>query len=72
MTPRGLKALETRLECFLCDLTEPMGCLERRHWAPVYVQAWLVDGDRKSVGPMASRLPGADVQALRQFVGQSP
>ena len=22
--------------------------------------------------PMASRLPGADVQALRQFVGQSP
>jgi SRSO17 transposase len=32
----------------------------------------LLDGERKSIEPIASRIPGADVQALRQFVGQSP
>ena len=29
-------------------------------------------GKRKSIEPIAQRIPGADVQALRQFVGQSP
>jgi SRSO17 transposase len=72
MTPHALKALETRLEHFLCDLTAPMGRRERRHWAQVYVRGLLLDGERKSIEPMASRLPGADVPALRQFVGQSP
>lgn len=50
----------------------PMGRRERRHWARVYVQGLLLDGERKSIEPMASRLEGAQVQALRQFVGQSP
>ena len=57
---------------FLEDLLEPMGRRERRHWARVYVQGLLLDGERKSIEPMASRIQGADVQALRQFVGQSP
>lgn len=57
---------------FLEDLLEPMGRSERRHWARVYVQGLLLDGERKSIEPMASRIEGADVQALRQFVGQSP
>jgi len=72
MTPRTLKALDRRLQHFLEDLTEPMGRSERRHWARVYVQGLLLDGERKSIEPMAGRLEGADVQALRQFVGQSP
>jgi SRSO17 transposase len=32
----------------------------------------LLDGERKSIEPLASRIAGADVQALHQFVGQSP
>ena len=32
----------------------------------------MLDGERKSIEPIASRIPDADVQALRQFVGQSP
>jgi SRSO17 transposase len=32
----------------------------------------LWDGERSSIAPRASRIPGADVQVLRQFVGQSP
>ena len=31
-----------------------------------------MDGERKSIEPMADRLPGGDVQALQQFVNQSP
>ena len=57
---------------FLEDLLEPMGRRERRHWARVYIQGLLLDGERKSIEPLASRIAGADVQALRQFVGQSP
>jgi SRSO17 transposase len=54
------------------DLTAPMGRRERRHWARVYLQGLLLDGERKSIQPIASRIEEADVQALRQFVGQSP
>ena len=46
--------------------------MERRHWARVYLEGLLLDGDRKSIEPIANRIPGADVQSLRQFVGQSP
>ncbi len=72
MTPQELKALDQRLTTFLEDLLAPLGRKERRHWARVYVQGLLLDGERKSIEPMADRIPGADVQALRQFVGQSP
>ena len=66
-----LKQVEKRLEKFLGELVEPMGRSERRHWACVYVEGVLLDGERKSIEPIASRT-GADSQALQQFVGQSP
>jgi SRSO17 transposase len=72
MKPQTLKSLEKRLTRFLEELIEPMGRSERRRWAQVYVQGLLLDGDRKSIEPMANRIREADVQALRQFVGQSP
>lgn len=37
----------------------------------MYVEGLLLDGERKSIEPIAAR-KGTDVQALRQFVGQSP
>ena len=67
-----MAALDQRLDGFLRDLLAPMGRSERRHWAKIYLQGLLLDGDRKSIEPMAERIQGADVQALRQFVGQSP
>jgi len=72
MKAQQLKALDRRLSLFLQDLLEPMGRKERRNWARVYLEGLLLDGERKSIEPMAARLKGADVQALRQFVGQSP
>lgn len=61
-----------RLEAYLRDLLEPVGRRERRHWGSVYVRGLLLDGERKSIEPIASRLPDGNVQALQQFIGQSP
>jgi SRSO17 transposase len=71
VTANELKALDDRLDGFLMDLTAPLGRSERRRWAKTYLQGLLLDGARKSIEPLASRT-GADVQSLRQFVGQSP
>jgi SRSO17 transposase len=32
----------------------------------------MLDGRRKSIQPMAERLPDGNMQALQQFVNQSP
>ncbi|MGH7624841.1 MAG: IS701 family transposase [Gemmatimonadaceae bacterium] len=72
MDSRALAAAERRLTSFLDDFLSLLGRSERRHWAELYVRGLLLDGERKSIEPMAGRLPGADVQALRQFVNQSP
>jgi len=72
VTGKDLAALDQRLSDFLAELIAPMGRAERRHWARVYVSGLLLDGERKSIEPIAARIEGAEVQALRQFVGQSP
>src|ERR1039457_5484914 len=72
MTDTQIRKCHERLERFLVDLLEPVGRSERRHWGAVYVRGLLLDGERKSVEPMASRLPDGNVQAMQQFIGQSP
>ena len=56
----------------MADVVLAMGRKERREHAEEYVRGLLMDGERKSIEPMADRLPGGDVQALQQFVNQSP
>jgi len=72
MTDAQMDRCRKRLEQFLVDLLEPVGRGERRHWGSVYVRGLLLDGERKSVEPMAKRLPDGNEQAMQQFVGQSP
>ncbi len=72
MTEKQLAGVRPRLERFLGGLVESMGRSERRQWAQVYVQGLLLDGERKSVQPIAARIEGADEQALNQFLNQSP
>jgi SRSO17 transposase len=72
MDTKQLHATEQRLRTFLAELVPPMGRAERQHWAGMYIRGLLLDGERKSIEPMAARLPGADAQALCQFVNQSP
>lgn len=72
MNARQLAACAERLQEFLTTMLAGVGRAERRHHGSLYVQGLLLDGERKSIEPLAGRVPGADVQALQQFVGQSP
>ena len=72
MQPAQLRAAERRLTRFLGALTPLLGRAERQIHAGEYVRGLLLDGERKSIAPITDRIPGADVQALRQFVNQSP
>jgi len=72
MKPREIERFRMKLEAFLADVVLPMGRKERRQHAEEYVRGLLMDGERKSIEPMANRLPDGDVQALQQFVNQSP
>ena len=71
MQARELKRLNRSLEGFLAKLTAGLGRSERRRWAGVYVRGLLLDGERKSIEPMASRLGESD-QDLQHFVSLSP
>src|SRR5512139_507256 len=72
MKAREIERFRLKLEAFLADIVLSMGRKERRHHAEEYVRGLLMDGERKSIEPMADRLPDGDVQALQQFVNQSP
>jgi SRSO17 transposase len=72
MTDAQVEKCRRRLEQFLKDLLEPMGRSERRHWGAVYIRGLLLNGERKSIEPLADRSDEGNVQALQQFVGQSP
>jgi SRSO17 transposase len=72
MNDNQLDKCRKRLEQFLIDLLEPVGRSERRYWGAVYVRGLLLNGERKSIEPMAARMPEGNVQAMQQFVGQSP
>jgi len=72
METREIERFRLKLEAFLADVVLFMGRKERGQHAEEYVRGLLMDGERKSIEPMANRLPDGDVQALQQFVNQSP
>jgi SRSO17 transposase len=72
VTPRALKQLDRELTTYLDRLTTGMGRPERRAAMTQYVTGLLLDGERKSIEPIAARLVDdpADVQAMRQRLQQ--
>jgi SRSO17 transposase len=72
MKAREIEQFRSKLESFLADVVLCMGRKERRVHAERYIRGLLMDGERKSIEPMASRLPDGNIQALQQFVNQSP
>ena len=61
-------ALSQYVEQFRTEL----GRTERRHWCKMYLTGLLLDGERKSLVPMAQRISGGNAQALQQFLRESP
>jgi SRSO17 transposase len=57
---------------FLEEMLSGVGRTERRHWGEVYVRGLLSTNERKNAARIATQLPDGEVQALQQFIGQSP
>jgi len=78
MDAQKLARLRTDLASFLDDVAGDLGHPRRRRWCDAYLRGILLDGHRKSVEPMASRLKAVEQgsedyeQALQQFLNQSP
>ena len=66
-----LKKIEKELGTFVEEFAPELGRAERRHWGKLYLMGLLLDGERKSIEPIAQRVPGGNEQALQQFVNQS-
>jgi len=72
MTTRELSACRTRFEAFAEAMLGSLRDHRQGHWAQVYLRGLLLEGRRKSVQPMAERLPDGNEQNLQQFLNQSP
>ena len=72
LTPRELAGVRGRLESFAAEIFAPMRRRDQRRWGGVYLRGLMLEGRRKSIEPMAERLPDGDEQCLQQFVNQSP
>jgi len=71
MNKEELLEARGRLEAFLQPLLPLLGRAERRRYGALYLQGLLLEGGRKTASGIAMRY-GGDVQALQQFVSQSP
>jgi SRSO17 transposase len=80
VTPTQLRRVRSRLTAFAEDLFQSIPRKDQRRWGQSYLRGLLLDGKRKSIQPMATRLARGDPtanayaleQALQQFVNQSP
>ena len=72
MTPAELARARRRLVAFAAEMFQPLARADQRRWGEVYLRGLMLDGKRKSIQPMAERLPDGNEQALQQFVSQSP
>lgn len=72
LRPRELRRVRGRLVEFAEEMFAPMQRKDQRRWGEVYLRGLMLDGRRKSIEPMAQRLPDGDEQCLQQFVNQSP
>ncbi|HWU10619.1 MAG TPA: transposase [Streptomyces sp.] len=75
MTPEGLDELRCRPEDFAADVSEPFARADQRRWGGVHPRGLLLDGQRRSVEPMAARLvapPFRSAQRHRDDIGGHP
>src|SRR5205085_12401677 len=64
--------LRDELESFAEEMFVSLPRKDQRRRGACYLRGLMVDGKRKSIQPMAARLPDGNEQALQQFVSSSP
>ncbi|MFI2433623.1 transposase, partial [Streptomyces sp. NPDC018960] len=67
-----VERLRGELAEFVADAFGSFPRRDQRRWGECYLRGLMLDGRRKSIQPMAERLPDGNMQALQQFVSQSP
>jgi SRSO17 transposase len=67
-----LAAARTALIEFAEQMYAPLVRCDQRAKGEQYVRGLLLEGRRKSIQPMAARLPDGDEQGLQQFITDSP
>ncbi|MFE7520427.1 IS701 family transposase [Streptomyces halstedii] len=67
-----VERLRGELAEFVGDVFGSLPRRDQRRWGACYLRGLMLDGRRKSIQPMAERLPDGNMQALQQFVNQSP
>jgi SRSO17 transposase len=67
-----IEQLRGELGEFVADVFASVPRRDQRAKGDCYLRGLMLDGRRKSIQPMAERLPDGDMQALQQFVNQSP
>jgi SRSO17 transposase len=72
LSQRELARVRRQLVEFAGEMFASMRRKDQRRWGEVYLRGLMLDGKRKSIEPMAARLPDGDEQCLQQFVNQSP
>ena len=67
-----LEAQRAELIEFAEQMYGPLARCDQRAKGEQYVRGLLLEGRRKSIQPMAARLPDGDEQGLQQFITDSP
>lgn len=71
MNPDELTETKAELEAFVDDVFASLPRSDQRAKGNLYLRGLMLDGRRKSMQPMGTRL-GIDYQQLQQFVSSSP
>ena len=66
-----IERLRAELAAFVAEVFVSVPRRDQRAKGDCYLRGLMLDGRRKSIQPMAERLPDGDMQALQQFVSQS-
>jgi SRSO17 transposase len=72
VTAADLEAQRAGLIAFAEEMYGSLARCDQRAKGEQYVRGLLLEGRRKSIQPMAARLPDGDEQGLQQFITDSP
>ncbi len=72
LAPRDVEGLAADLVAYHARFAPLFQRPEQRRAALVYLRGQVLDLERKTIEPLAHAVEGGNVQALQQFIGQSP
>jgi SRSO17 transposase len=72
IAPRWVNGLLQQLHTYHQQFTSLWQRRAQRHWSRKYLEGQMLELERKSIEPMAQALEGGNVQALQQFISDSP